>query len=221
MIKKTITDKVIAANRRNARYSTGPKSVAAVTNNAVKHGLLATGITLDNAEEVKEFNELLDSIQNDFPRAIQHMMQQELATCWWKSQMAERELREIRSQPNTSAQILRKFISLNNDDAASVLSGIRGLDIAGTHDLSGWEGRELVLKAGKSNGDSSVLPENLDDENGSSVIELRLTSSMERILRYQALLKRDFYRALQTLINLKRDTSAEAITCGSKKAPED
>ena len=221
MIRKSVTDKVIAANRRNAKCSTGPKNVAAVKNNALKHGLLARAITFENKEDEREFSELLESIQDDFPRAIQNMVQQELATCWWKSQMAEQELRDIRRQPNTSAQILRNLISLNNDDAASVFSGVRGPDIASTTDLSGWEGRELVLKAGKSNGDSSVLPENLDDENGSSVIELRLTNSTERILRYQASLKRDFYRALQTLINLKCDTSANDIICGSKKASED
>jgi hypothetical protein len=221
VIKKSVTDKVIAANRRNAKCSTGPKNIDAVRNNAVKHGLLARAITFENKEEEREFNELLDSIQDDFPRAIQDIMQQELATCWWKSQVAERELRNIRSQPNTSAQMLYKLMSRDNDDAASGVSGVRGPDIAGTTDLSGWEGRELVFKAGKSNSGSSLLPEYLGDENGGPVMELRLTSSMERILRYRTSVKRDFYRALHTLINLKRDASANAITCGSKNAPDD
>jgi hypothetical protein len=220
VIKKSVTDKVIAANRRNAKRSTGPKNVAAVRNNAVKHGLLARAITFESRQEQEEFEVLLDSIQDDFPRAIQHIMEQELATCWWKSQVAERELRNIRSQSHTSAQMLKKVVSLNGD-AGSVVSGVGGPDIASSTDLAGWEGRELVLKAGKSNSDSSLLPGYLDDENGSPLIELRLTNSMERILRHQASIKRDFYRALHTLINLKHDASASAITSGSKKGRED
>src|SRR5437764_5367131 len=117
--------------------------------------------------------------------------------------------------------MLYKLMSRANDDAASGVSGVRGPDIAGTTDLSGWEGRELVFKAGKSNSGSSLLPEYLRDANGGPVMELRPTSSMERILRYQTSLKRDLYRAMHTLINVKREASANARTCGSDNAPDD
>ncbi len=43
-------------NRRNARKSTGPKDTPSTRFNAVKHGLLAEGITeLDNPETFREF----------------------------------------------------------------------------------------------------------------------------------------------------------------------
>jgi hypothetical protein len=46
----------IAANQRNAAKSTGPKDVTSTRYNAVKHGLLAEGVTeLDNPETFKEF----------------------------------------------------------------------------------------------------------------------------------------------------------------------
>ena len=50
-IKKTVTEKVIAANRGNSQKSTGPHNVEAVKENALKHGLLARRIVFTNEEE--------------------------------------------------------------------------------------------------------------------------------------------------------------------------
>jgi hypothetical protein len=45
----------LAANRRNARKSTGPKDTSATRRNALKSGLLAVGITdFDNANEFRK-----------------------------------------------------------------------------------------------------------------------------------------------------------------------
>ena len=54
--KKTMTEKVIAANRANAQKTTGPQNTSAVSQNALKHGLLAKHVLFRNEEEKVEFN---------------------------------------------------------------------------------------------------------------------------------------------------------------------
>jgi hypothetical protein len=49
--KNPASERKIEANTRNALRSTGPKDTTATRFNAVKHGLLAAGVTeLDDAE---------------------------------------------------------------------------------------------------------------------------------------------------------------------------
>ena len=55
-MNKQTSQKQIAANRANAKKSTGPINTASTKYNAVKHGLLAQGITeLDQPEEFPAF----------------------------------------------------------------------------------------------------------------------------------------------------------------------
>src|SRR5215467_5169986 len=59
------TQKQIAANRRNARKSTGPKTPegrAAVRHNGIKHGLTSSALVLEG-ESQSDFDDLLDSMQ--------------------------------------------------------------------------------------------------------------------------------------------------------------
>jgi hypothetical protein len=68
-INKTVSLKVIDANRKNAQRNTGPTSIAgkdAVRYNALKHGLLAKRIVLHNEEEEIEFQALMDELDQEF-----------------------------------------------------------------------------------------------------------------------------------------------------------
>jgi len=61
------TDKQIAANRKNAQKSTGPKTPegrAAVRLNGLKHGLTATTLVLAG-ESAADFEDLLDSFESE------------------------------------------------------------------------------------------------------------------------------------------------------------
>ena len=63
-----ISEKRLAANRRNALKSTGPKSAQGKLNtsrNGFKHGLLAKTILLDG-ESRSRFQEILDSLVDEF-----------------------------------------------------------------------------------------------------------------------------------------------------------
>jgi hypothetical protein len=62
------TLKQIEANRRNALKSTGPKTPegkAAVSMNALKHGLRARTIVLPN-ENIEEFHQLCDDLEAEW-----------------------------------------------------------------------------------------------------------------------------------------------------------
>ena len=59
----------VLANRANARLSTGPKTEAgkaAVSQNAASHGLSSGSFTLLPHENPEEFNQLLESLNQQF-----------------------------------------------------------------------------------------------------------------------------------------------------------
>src|SRR6516162_1766714 len=100
-IEKTVSEKVIAANRANAQKSTGPKTEdakLAVRLHAVKHGLLAKGIVFRNEEEQTEFQSLLDELEEEFQPegVVERMLVEEIGSCWWKLHVAQSwELEDI------------------------------------------------------------------------------------------------------------------------------
>lgn len=55
-----------------------------------------------------------------------------------------------------------------------------------------------------------MLSDETESKDGGSEMELRITSAMDTILRYQTSLKRNFYRAVQMLHSLK-----DGKTCGN------
>src|SRR5882724_3036617 len=62
------TKRSIAANRRNAEFSTGPKSPAGkvtVSRNALKHGLLANDVLLPN-ENPEALTELSEGLREEY-----------------------------------------------------------------------------------------------------------------------------------------------------------
>src|SRR5262249_29161906 len=59
-MSKQISTKKTAANRENAKLSTGPINTISTRYNATKHGLLSAGVTeLDNPEEFQSLCERL------------------------------------------------------------------------------------------------------------------------------------------------------------------
>jgi hypothetical protein len=200
-IKKTVSEKVIAANRRNARKATGPQNVSAVRYNATKHGLLAKQLAFRREDEAAEFKTLLDGLEKDFaPQgAVQGMLVEEIAVTWWKLGIAVGwELEDMANRREASRELLRRFIHNSQDVQLSSFSSDDGRPPA----FSTWECEGAMLRA-RSKAQGDVLSNERDAKDGGSEIELRITSAMDTILRYQTSLKRDFYRAVQMLHSLK------------------
>src|SRR5277367_1997921 len=115
-IKKTVSQKVIDANRRNAQRNTGPTSPAgkrAVRYNAMQHGLLAKRIVFRDEVEEAEFQALMDDLEKEFrPEGVlERMLAEEIGVVWWKLQIAEGwEVQEIRNRRRASKSVINTLI---------------------------------------------------------------------------------------------------------------
>jgi hypothetical protein len=85
-------NKRAAANRRNARLSTGPKTEQGKSHsrrNAIKHGILASALLItagEGAEDPAEFNEFMTGLRRDLAPVgtLEEMMVEKIAVCWWR-----------------------------------------------------------------------------------------------------------------------------------------
>jgi hypothetical protein len=104
--RKAVTEAVLAANRANAKSSTGPRTErgkAASNRNAVRHGILATKIVLETDDERAEFQALVQSCDAGFePNGfLEQLLVEEVATTLWKLRTAlGLEVRELSSRQN-------------------------------------------------------------------------------------------------------------------------
>ena len=95
---RSISEKKLEANRRNARQSTGPKTDAgkhASRLNAVSHGLLAKAVVIttgDYQEDAQEFTQLLDGLREQYiPLGVAEDLEvQQIALYYWRKMRAVR-----------------------------------------------------------------------------------------------------------------------------------
>jgi len=212
--RKTITDAVLAANRNNARSSLGPTSQQGKSNscqNAVRHGLLSKTIALETDDERAEFEELVRSLNAEFSPdgVLEEILVEEIATSLWKLRLAVGfESRELSSRKNLRDRLTGVFdCEIELPLAAEDLPLDRG-----------WDCERLVVRAvaardggnsGASRGPTVIQGQRVPDSQSSQrqygqaashlEIEAVLGNSLINLTRYQATLKRDFYRAVETL----------------------
>ena len=216
-IHKTVTEKVVQANRKNAERSTGPKSTVgklAVRYNGVKHGLLAKQILFRHDEtRQQEFKDFLDGLEHDLMPVgtIERMLVEEIGACWWKLQAATKwELKEFRNRRSASKQVISELQGAGCD-----------LDLFDQRSEGStnpqWECETLVVRSTKGTSHTKEKPgvtydqspfadhsASTDRDRGCLEVEATLTSSLPTILRYETNLKRDYYRAIDTLRDLQR-----------------
>jgi hypothetical protein len=170
----------LAARRANARKSTGPrtpKGKTIVRLNALKHGFFASDVVnpvLDGPARAQEFNAILDVLLEDFQpqSALERILVDEVAACCWRIRRLLRyECRES---------------WVDEDDyrrAAETQSPSEAIAAAMGYDHQAV--RERTARKLQSAGlDSFILPSELD---------------IDKIVRYDRLIKRNLYRALYTL----------------------
>jgi len=86
------TEKQIAANRRNAKRSTGPrtpKGKAMASKNALKHGLLSREVLLDS-EDPEELQDLQRCLRVDLQPlgALENLLVDQIAVSFWRLRRA-------------------------------------------------------------------------------------------------------------------------------------
>ncbi len=112
------TEKQINANRQNAQKSTGPKTdegKAAVSQNAVKHGLFTDSIIFgENEADYEAFHdEMLAEL--DPVGAVEYAMAKRIISLWWRLKRAERMQNEtiedmiVRKVTNDSSRRCREY----------------------------------------------------------------------------------------------------------------
>jgi hypothetical protein len=100
--RKTVSAKIVAANRRNASKSTGAKTVSGKANsklNAIKHGLFARELSV-SAEEMGDFEALRRDLTAQLaPKSeLQKLAVDEILFCTWRCKLAGRwEMRLLHS----------------------------------------------------------------------------------------------------------------------------
>ncbi len=88
----------VAANRRNAQLSTGPRTEEGKSwsrCNAIKHGILASSLLVtqgEGAEVEAEFNEFLDGLKTSLAPVgmLEETLVEQIAVCWWRQKRALR-----------------------------------------------------------------------------------------------------------------------------------
>lgn len=213
-IKKTVTDSVRAANKNNAQDSPGPQTEQGKANvryNALQHGILARRVVLKTDEERAEFHELSRSCHEEWcPKGSEEKFYtEEIVILYWKLQITEGlETRELSRRQELSGNVdgvFRKSLYLPINDFDLPLD-------------RGWDCERLVVRAvsGKTEGSSFAsggppLVENQlptthrkssnrhTGETGHLELEAVMASSLTSLTRYRSPLKRELYRAFETL----------------------
>lgn len=92
---KLVSLKKAEANRRNAKHSTGPRTAEGKQRsrrNALKHGIFASALLVDDAEDAEQFHKLLCEVRADYEPvgSVEELLVERLAVCWWRLQRALR-----------------------------------------------------------------------------------------------------------------------------------
>jgi len=204
-IKKTVTAKVIAANRANGQKATGPRNTTAVTQNARTHGLLSKYILFQGEEEKKEFDTLLDELEREQQPAgpTERALVEELASCFWKVRITnDLENREVADRQKASKAILETLAESNGKEQLQLFTRWDGSPSPAQR---GWECQELIVRTGTRNSEQENESGDKKGKAGHVQIEAKLNTSLDGILRYQAAAKRDLYRALAALRDIRRE----------------
>jgi len=103
-----VTEKKLAANRRNAQLSTGPKDTSLTRHNALKHGILAKEVVIDigeGLENQEEFDHMFEALWEYFkPEGpLEEILVERIAVSYWRLRRVLRyEIGEIRSKLDTA-----------------------------------------------------------------------------------------------------------------------
>lgn len=196
MPKKTITERVLAANRENGKKSIGPRTTAGTRYNAVTHSLLAKKILFRDESEQDEFAKLVAELSRHHEPVgpTEGALVSEMAIALWRlHHLYGWELLEVSNREKAAAAIFQGLRDSNDAHALPLLAMTR----------EGWAAQELTVRTGMRSREEEGLLEEKIEKAGNVLVEARLTSSLETLLRYGASIRRDFYKALDILHELQ------------------
>jgi hypothetical protein len=199
-IKKTVTERVIRANRENGnKNKTGPRNTATTKYNAVTNCFLARKVIFGDEAEEKEFKALVASLRRHHRPVgpTEETQVSELALSSWRLQgLYGWEALELSRRKDTSATI-QQTVWASGDPLE--LPPCRATP-------EGWEPREVIVRTDTRSGKEgeSFIGE-ATNKTVQAVVEARMTAPILLNLRYGAAIRRDYYRALTALLALQRE----------------
>jgi hypothetical protein len=174
----------LAARRANAQQCTGPRTPegkAVVRFNALKHGFFAADVVnpvLDGPARVDEFNSILEALLEDFQpqSARERILVDEVAACCWRIRRLLRyESRESWVDEDSFRRAAR------TETRSETMAALMGYDQQAIR-------QHIFRKLHRAGLDTFILPDDSD---------------IDKIVRYERLIKRNLYRALYTLDRMR------------------
>jgi hypothetical protein len=233
--EKKVTEAVLAANRDNAKSSTGPrteKGKATTSRNALRHGILARRMVLSEDEQ-REYHRTWQSWK-EFYHPIgdeEEFLVEEITNVSWKLGITEGiETRELLRRLHVRDGIDRVF---HKELQLPVSDWDLPVD-------RGWDCEQIVIRAladnDRSSSNTSRGPAVVQNQvvnaiqnsrnshqqkGGHLEVQAVLGSSLETIARYRSPLKRDYYNATDKLHNLQKERKEREMKGSAKKPPPD
>jgi hypothetical protein len=211
MIKKSMTEKAIMANRRNAQRSCGPRNTNAVSRNAVKHGFLAKHLHFENEEEEKNFvalfRELLDEQKPAGP--LERTLLEDAAISIWKLRRTDGwDFEELVNGRKAAKTVLKQLAEGGSVEELQLFGEGEARKSAAQR---GWICQELAIRTSTKNleHEDNSLNANPSSKTGHLEVEAKMTSCLDIVLRYRGSVKRDLYRAIAVLREMRRDGRKE------------
>ncbi len=186
-----LSPRQLAARHANAKKSTGPRSSEGKNTarlNALTHGFFSCDVVnpvLDGPARVEEFNSLLDALLEEFqPESVrERIMIDEVAACCWRIRRLLRyECRKSWVDDDAYRRAAR------TETPSEAMAAIMGYDRQAAR-------QRTARKLHRAGLDAFILPSDSD---------------VDKIVRYERLIKRNLYRALYTL---------ERIRAARRRAP--
>jgi hypothetical protein len=174
----------LTARRANAQKCTGPRTPegkATTRLNALKHGFFARDVVnrvLDGPARAEEFNSLLDALLDDVrpESARERLLVDEVAACCWRIRRLLRyECRESWVDEDDFRRAAQK------ETPSEGIAALMGYDHLAAR-------QHTYRKLHSAGLDSLILPSEID---------------IDKIVRYESLIKRNLYRALYTLESMR------------------
>jgi hypothetical protein len=179
-----LSPRKLAAQRANALKSTGPRTSQGkeiARQNSLKHGFFSCDVVnavLDGPARLDEFSTMLDALLAEYdPQSVREriLIDEVAASCWRIRRILRYECRETWSDDDEDRR------SARTETPSEAIASIMGYD----HQAS----RERTFRAFRRAGlHTFVLPVDAD---------------VDKIVRYERLVKRNLYRALYTLERIR------------------
>ena len=203
-MKKSVTQKVMEANRKNSTHSTGAKTArgkAVVCRNALKHGILARNLIFRDDEEEVACQSFLDDLERDQqPRdMVERIALEELGMAWIQRGRSFKLQQQLHRKPNPATEIVQKAIGANSE-----LLGVAAYAMPAF--TKTWECRELSVsgRRGIETHRKNGAAEGGDDTDKEFELRAKFSTPMDTAIRYHAATGRDVRRAMDKVLRLRK-----------------